>query len=131
MAEIVFSNEELEEVDRVCADLDPETHELTRPFLDSLESLGLADEREWVLGYFRRALRSELIMGLLLRAATDAAVSQGAADPMAASAAVNEDFDERYSYKRSRPEINYTIRKSTWQHDFSCLGRRGTFIRSF
>lgn len=111
MAEVTFTPDELAKVDAICAELDPATEELTAPHLSALES----DDRAYLPAFFRRALRAELIMGLLARASADAAILHGAATPLAAQSMLEGDFHDRYSLPSG-------VRKSDWQCNFGRAG---------
>jgi hypothetical protein len=109
MASVVFSDDELLEFDRICAELDPGAEELITAHIGRLQK----NDRQRVLDYFRRVLRAELILGIIARAGGDAAVVQGAAAPEAPVERIEQDFKRRYN----RTE-GYTHRLSYWQYDF-------------
>ena len=60
-------------------------------------------------------------MGVIHRAAVDAAVSQGAADPDSAAVQVLEDYEGRYLAVTGSTSGNrrFGLRAATWTHDFS------------
>lgn len=112
MAELVFSSEDLAEVERICSELDPEKHELTASTLASIED---PDDRQFILDYFNRCLRDELLAGIAARAMGDALIRNEVADPGAVRGWINEDFWERYDDATG-------LRRSVLQHN---LGRVG------
>jgi hypothetical protein len=64
MAQLKLTKTELARVAAICQQLDPATHELTRPHLERIEPDVM---RERVTVYLRACLRAELLGGLLLR----------------------------------------------------------------
>lgn len=91
MARVAFTPEELAAVDDVCRELDPAKHELTAGYIDAIDD---PSERRHVIAHLRRALRAELIVGLVMRAGADACVSHGVVDADAAEHFVADDYDK-------------------------------------
>lgn len=93
MAELTFSLKDLRDVDRICEEHDPETHELTafhvRRVRDFAHQLDL-------LTYLRRVIRGELMVGLAARAMGDALMQQGMASLGSVRGWIEEDYEGRY-----------------------------------
>lgn len=93
MAELSFSLKDLNEVERICNELDPETHELTAFHIHRVRDLG---DRLDLVQYIRRSIRGELLVGIAARAMGDALMRSGVAEQDAVNGWIHEDWDERY-----------------------------------
>jgi hypothetical protein len=79
MAEIVFTTHEQDRMNALLGELDPDGHELLRPFYDFLP----AEDWQFVCDYLRVKMRAVLETGLLLRSVANMASSSQLADDRA------------------------------------------------
>lgn len=93
MAELTFDLKDLREVDRICEEFDPETHELTAFHIRRVRDLA---DRLDLLTFMRRSIRGELMVGLAARAMGDALARVGMVDPRATRGWIDEDYEGRY-----------------------------------
>lgn len=92
MAHLKLTKAELVRVGRICEELDPEVHELTREYLAAIEP---AQIRERLAVYLRACLRAELLGGLLLRAVCASAQELAIADQETTEQLLLDDARER------------------------------------
>lgn len=93
MAELSFTLKDLNEVERICDELDPETHELTAFHIRRVRDLG---NRLDLVQYIRRYIKGELLVGIAARAMGDALMRTGVAEEGAVNGWIGEDWCERY-----------------------------------
>jgi hypothetical protein len=93
MANLMFTEEDWAQVEEICAELDPETHELTA---DVLTRVGNPEDRATVLSFLRNGVRGELVVGIAARAMGSALIRNKVASAPAVRGWITEDFFERY-----------------------------------
>jgi hypothetical protein len=112
VAEIVFTDEEMAEVERLCTEFDPASHVLT---MDHLQAIEDPDNRELAIEVFRDHVRGELLGGLMLRAVARAAGHLDIADPYSlvsedvGSYRPHRDFTYGMGTIESLLKLNYVI----------------------
>lgn len=94
MARVLFTQEEIAQVDSTCDEFDPASHELTARYIHALYD---PDERAHLKNHLRAALRAELVVGLVARAAADACRDSAGAEEIAAEQFVEDDSERARS----------------------------------